>query len=147
MFSEPWSMQGLARSQQVQQDSLKREQEARSSAASLRAKFQQLCEEMGIKVGSPTVHCDELWVGAFQGQKVREELKNLFSELPDIFQQTIGGLSSLSPALNFYRSTIEHNTGRWMASLVYAYSRAVGADQWSCPSSCPCCTTSLRMGM
>ena len=45
------SAQSLARSQQIQQDTLKREQEARSTAASLRSKFHTSCQEMGIQVG------------------------------------------------------------------------------------------------
>ena len=43
--------QSLARSQQIQQESLKRETEARSAAAALRSKFHTSCQEMGIQVG------------------------------------------------------------------------------------------------
>ena len=50
------SAQSLARSQQIQQDTLKREQEARSTAASLRSKFHASCQEMGIQVGSSPPH-------------------------------------------------------------------------------------------
>jgi hypothetical protein len=87
--------QGLARSQAVQQEGLKREQEAMSSAATLRAQFLSSCQEMGIK-----------------GEKVREELQELLSELSIIFERTLGLLPSLSPALQYYQSFIEHNTGR-----------------------------------
>jgi hypothetical protein len=94
-YEIPALKQSLARSQQIQQDTLKREQEARSTAASLRSKFHTSCQEMGI-----------------QGESVREELQDLLSELPDIFQQTLGGLQSLSPALSYYQTVVETNTGR-----------------------------------
>jgi hypothetical protein len=94
-YEIPALKQSLARSQQIQQDTLKREQEARSTAASLRSKFHASCQEMGI-----------------QGEGVREELQDLLSELPGIFQQTLDGLQSLSPALSYYQTVVETNTGR-----------------------------------
>ena len=43
---------------------------------------------------------------------MREELQELLSELPQIFQQTLALLPSLSPAIHYYQSVIQGNTGR-----------------------------------
>lgn len=88
-YEIPALKQSLGKSKQVQQDCQKKEQESRSSVAKLKAKFLSSCQEMGIK-----------------GERVRDELQGLLSELPDIFQQTLDLLPSLSPAITFYKSTV-----------------------------------------
>ena len=137
------SAQSLARSQQIQQDTLKREQEARSTAASLRSKFHASCQEMGIQVGSsPPISCSWVFCLHLQGEGVREELQDLLSELPGIFQQTLDGLQSLSPALSYYQTVVETNTGRFVYHPRESVSWNSCAGQWTLPPSCRCCTTS-----
>lgn len=50
---------------------------------------------------------------SLQGERVREELQDLLSELPAIFQQTVDWLQTLSPALSYYQSVMETNTGKY----------------------------------
>ena len=47
---------------------------------------------------------------------MKEELQELLSQLPALYQATVDALQSLTPALNYYRSVIETNTGRLATS-------------------------------
>ena len=47
-----------------------------------------------------------------QGVRVREELQQLVSELPVIFQHIVSLLPSLAPAVHIYQSFIQDSTGR-----------------------------------
>ncbi|CAI8046869.1 CDK5 regulatory subunit-associated protein 3 [Geodia barretti] len=110
-YEIPALKQSLARSQQIQQDTLKREQEARSTAASLR-QVPRLMSGDGYPGGFIPISCSWVFCLHLQGEGVREELQDLLSELPGIFQQTLDGLQSLSPALSYYQTVVETNTGR-----------------------------------
>lgn len=94
-YEIPALKQSLSRSQQVQRDSEKKEQESRTNAAVLRAKFISSCKEMGV-----------------EGVRVREELQQLLSELPVIFKDLVSTLPTLAPAIHFYQSFVQHSTGR-----------------------------------
>ena len=47
-----------------------------------------------------------------QGIRVQEELQQLLSELPAIFQHTVSLLPSLTPAISYYQVFITFSTGR-----------------------------------
>lgn len=94
-YEIPALKQRVLRCQQVQRDSDKKEVEARTSAASLSEKFISCCKEIGI-----------------EGVRVCEELQQLVSELPVIFQHIVSLLPSLAPAVHIYQSFIQDSTGR-----------------------------------
>ena len=87
---------------------------------------------------------------SLQGERVREELQDLLSELPAIFQQTVDRLQALSPALSYYQSVMETNTGKYghcSVCVCVLLPQNTSVDQWSQQPSCLCCTISWRMGM
>ena len=68
-----------------------------------------------------------------QGKNVQEELTQLVTELPSIFDKVLESLSPLLPAIIYYQSFVQYTTNKWvMWQLVISNIRSCDLCYRSC---------------
>ncbi|XP_064472061.1 CDK5 regulatory subunit-associated protein 3-like isoform X2 [Ornithodoros turicata] len=100
-YEVPALKRQIAKCQQVQQESIKKESDYTKHAEELKARYRQECKQLGIP-----------------GECVKKELLALLDELPTVFSDVVTQLKGCDKAIQFYKLFLEFTVGSEKAGPV-----------------------------